>query len=164
MTKSWKNCGKRRNCSSWAISSFAKLFSKVVCFGGICIRVRVKNIVIRNNISPPVATTFSPLFNNSILIYGLDVFPKSFFYPLPHTTILQQTTFNSQKIENRLKVENIVAKGEIARFEQFLLLSLFSKSCLLQRRQIASMRERVNKIQMHHLSLIQTRRFLMPGQ
>ena len=32
-----------------------------------------------------------------------------------------------------------MAKGEIARFEQFLLLSLcFSKSCLLQRRQKAS--------------------------
>ena len=35
--------------------------------------------------------------------------------------------------------ENIVAKEEITRFEQFLLLSLpFSKSCLLQRRQKAS--------------------------
>ena len=31
------------------------------------------------------------------------------------------------------KVENIVAKGEIARFEQFLLLSQCFKSCLLQR-------------------------------
>ena len=50
------------------------------------------------------------------------------------TTILQQTTFNifCQKIEDlyncmdnlRLKVENIVANGEIAHFEQFLLLSL----------------------------------------
>ena len=56
------------------------------------------------------------------------------FNPFPHTTILQQTTLNiyCQKMENlfncmdnpRLKVENIVAKGEIARFEQFLLLSL----------------------------------------
>ena len=54
--------------------------------------------------------------------------------PFPHTTILQQTSLNIffQKIENLfnwmdnlwLKVENIVAKGEIARFEQFLLLSL----------------------------------------
>ena len=32
------------------------------------------------------------------------------------------------------KSGNIVAKGEIARFEQFFLLSLFSKSSLLQRR------------------------------
>ena len=49
-------------------------------------------------------------------------------------TILQQTTLNMfcQKIENLynwidnlwLKVENIVAKGEIACFVQFLLLSL----------------------------------------
>ena len=38
-----------------------------------------------------------------------------------------------------LKVENIVVKGEIASFEQFLLLSLcFQKSCVLQRRQKAS--------------------------
>ena len=54
--------------------------------------------------------------------------------PFPHTTILQQTTLNifCQKIENLynwmdnlwLKVENIVSKGEIARFVQFLLLSL----------------------------------------
>ena len=52
----------------------------------------------------------------------------------PHTTILQQTTLNifCQKIENLynwmdnlwLKLENIVAKEEIACFEQFLLLSL----------------------------------------
>ena len=54
--------------------------------------------------------------------------------PFPHTTILQQTTLNvfCRNIENLhnwmdnlwLKVENIVAKGEIARFVQFLLLSL----------------------------------------
>ena len=47
--------------------------------------------------------------------------------PFPHTTILQQTTFNifCKQIENLynwmnklwLKVKNIVAKGEIARFE-----------------------------------------------
>ena len=55
------------------------------------------------------------------------------FNPFPHTTILQQMTLNifCQKMKNLynwmdkwLKVENIVAKGEIARFEQFLLLSL----------------------------------------
>ena len=59
--------------------------------------------------------------------------------PFPHTTILQQTTLNifCQEIENLynwmdnlwLKVENIVAKGEIARFEQFLLLSLCFQKC-----------------------------------
>ena len=56
------------------------------------------------------------------------------FNPFPYTTILQQTTLKifCQKIENLYnwmdnlwqKVENIVAKGEIARFEPFLLLSL----------------------------------------
>ena len=62
------------------------------------------------------------------------------FNPFPHTTILQQTTLNifCQKIENLfnwmdnlwLKAENIVAKGEIERF-----VTMFSKSCLLQRHQ-----------------------------
>ena len=37
-----------------------------------------------------------------------------------------------------LKVENIVSKGVIAHFEQFLLLSLCFQKALLQRRQIAS--------------------------
>ena len=75
-------------------------------------------------------------------VYGLS--------PFPHTTILQQTTLMNifcNKIENFynwmdnlwLKGENIVSKGEIARSEQFLLLSLcFSKSCPLQRCQKAS--------------------------
>ena len=54
--------------------------------------------------------------------------------PFPHTTILQQTALNifCQEMENLynwmnnlwLKVENIVAIEEIARFEQFLLFSL----------------------------------------
>ena len=69
----------------------------------------------------------------------------------PHTTILQQTTLEiyCQKMESLynwmdniwLKEENIVAKGEIARFEQFLrFVTMFSKSRLLQRRQNASIR------------------------
>ena len=29
--KSWIHCGKRRNCSSWAISSFVTMFSKIGC-------------------------------------------------------------------------------------------------------------------------------------
>ena len=33
----------------------------------------------------------------------------------------------------RLKVENIVSKGEIARFEQFLLLSLYFQKKLWER-------------------------------
>ena len=54
--------------------------------------------------------------------------------PFPHTTNLQRTTLKifCQKIENLynwmdnlwLKVKNIVAKGEIARFQEFFLLSL----------------------------------------
>ena len=54
--------------------------------------------------------------------------------PFPHTTILQQTTLyvfyqNIENLHNWMdnlwqKVENIVAKGQIARFVQFPLLSL----------------------------------------
>ena len=83
--------------------------------------------------------------DRQILIY----YYKIDINPFHHTTILQQTTLNifCQNIENLhnwmdnlwLKVENIVAKGEIARFVQFLLLSLcFQKSRPLQWRQKAS--------------------------
>ena len=64
----------------------------------------------------------------------------TFVNPFPHTTILQQTTLKvfCQKIENlynwidnlSLKMENIVAKGEIARFEQFILLTLCFKKAV----------------------------------
>ena len=63
-----------------------------------------------------------------ILNYYIDILTLS-----QNTTNLQQTTLNlfCQKKENLynlldnlwLKVENIVSKGEIAHFEQFLLLS-----------------------------------------
>ena len=50
--------------------------------------------------------------------------------PFPHTTNLQQATLKTsgQKtqiipINEKNKMENIMAKGEIACFEQFILLS-----------------------------------------
>ena len=76
----------------------------------------------------------------------------------PHTIILQQTTLNVfwQNIENLhnwmdnlwQKVENIVAKGEIARFVQFLLLShyVFKKLSAAEASESVYMRERVNLI------------------
>ena len=75
------------------------------------------------------------------------------FNPFPHTTILQQTTLNifCQQIENlynwmnnlRLKVENIVAKGEIARIEQFLLFHyVFKKLSAAEASGSVYMRER----------------------
>ena len=82
--------------------------------------------------------------------FNRELHKQWYLNPFPHTTILQQTTLNifCQNIENLhnwmdnlwQKVENIVAKGEIASFVQFLLLSLivFSKRRLLQRRQKAS--------------------------
>ena len=33
--ESWKHCCKSRNCSYWAISTFVKTFSKVVCCSGV---------------------------------------------------------------------------------------------------------------------------------
>ena len=77
-----------------------------------------------------------------------DCYPsKSSFNPFPQMTILQQTTLNifCHKMENLsnwvdnpwLKVENIVAIGEIARAISSFI-TMFSKSRLLQRRQKAS--------------------------
>ena len=84
--------------------------------------------------------------------------------PFLHTTILQQTTLNKfcQNIENLynwmdnlwLKAENIVAKGEIARFEQFLYLSLcFQKTvcCRGVRNLSVYMRERLTMWQKRKL-------------
>ena len=69
--------------------------------------------------------------------------------PFPHTAIMQQTTSKifCQNIEYLynwmdnlwLKMENIVSKGEIARFEQFLVLSL----CFQKAVESVFMRERV---------------------
>ena len=82
---------------------------------------------------------FSSLSHNVSKIVGCKVMKSHIckrerVTTFPHTTILQQKTLNifCQKMENLynwmdilwLKVENIVAKGKIARFEQFLLLSL----------------------------------------
>ena len=45
------------------------------------------------------------------------------------------------------KIENIVAKGEIARFEKFLLLSqCFQKSSAADASESVYMRERINKL------------------
>ena len=68
----------------------------------------------------------------------ISLYCLQFFYivnPFPHTTILQPTNFEHilskhlnlyNWMDNPwLQGENIVAKGEIARYEQFLLLSLF---------------------------------------
>ena len=72
-----------------------------------------------------------------------------FFNPFPHTTIVQQTTFNlfSQKIESLynwmdrlwLKVENICGKRRNCTFFAISsFVTMFSKSRLLQRRQKAT--------------------------
>ena len=91
--------------------------------------------------------------------------------PLPHTTILQQTTLNIykkdiilllliikiyffyQKIENLynwmdnlwLKLENIVIQGKIARSEQFLIFYVFKNPSAAEASESVYMRERVNE-------------------
>ena len=55
------------------------------------------------------------------------------------------TSFVTMFSKIRLKVENIVSKGEIARFEQFLLLPLcFQKPSAAEASESVYMRERVN--------------------
>ena len=86
--------------------------------------LKVENIVTKGEITRSVQFLLLSLcFQNAVC-----------FNPFPHTTILQQTTLNvfwqnKENLQNWMnnlwqKVENIVAKGEIARFVQFLLLSL----------------------------------------
>ena len=57
-----------------------------------------------------------------------------------------------------LKVENIVTKGEIARYEQFLLMSLcFQKAVCcrgVRKRLYIDMRERVNTLILEHNGFI----------
>ena len=85
------------------------------------------------------------------LILGRNTKTISIFNPFPDTTILQQTTLNKfyQKIENLYnwmdnlwhKAENIVSKGEIACFEQFLLV--FKKPSAAEASESVYFRERV---------------------
>ena len=88
-----------------------------------------------------ISTTLSTRYQNDSDVFMVDVprwLWKYGYYqlnPFPHTTILQKTLWTylvkKQKISIIewitviwLKVENIVTKGEIARFVQFLLLLL----------------------------------------
>ena len=100
-----------------------------------CMWERVKNTYLSKRfmcIKPlPDAYAFWGICSKQLLKTLRKIFNVN---PFPHTTILQQSTSNifCQKIENLynwtdnlwLKVENIVAKEEIARFKQFLLVSL----------------------------------------
>ena len=122
-----------RNCLAWLISDMTWHYmvkkEKRKC------RHRWDNIFAQSNIDSMCWPIIYIFFIISCVINKTNpVKIKGLFNPFSHTTILQQTTLNifCQKIENLynwmnnlwLKVENIVAKDEIARFEQFLLLSL----------------------------------------
>ena len=60
MTKSGKHCGKRRNCLSWAISSFVTMFSKSCLLQG---RQKVsiwrKGLIIERSVENIVAIAFA---------------------------------------------------------------------------------------------------------
>ena len=59
-------------------------------------------------------------------------FPNDKFWTLPNQKSLQTTTFKFDEIGSKFPkwVENTVGKGEIARYEQFLLFVLcFQKTC-----------------------------------
>ena len=53
LNRVWNNVAKRRNCSSWAISSFATMFSNVVCCR--CVKMGLQKITY-------LGETFSSLF------------------------------------------------------------------------------------------------------
>ena len=112
MTKSGKHCGKRRNCTFCAISSFVTMFSK-----RRLLQRRQKAFICGYGLNTLMQLSFSFFY-----LYGV----LHHFNPFPHTTILQQTTLNifCQMDNLWLKVENIVTKVENARSVQFLLLSL----------------------------------------
>ena len=104
---------KRSLCSEWIL----------------CSKYDFELVQFENEFSFDDSNTRVQILRTFIVLVG-----QVIFNPFPHTTILQQTTLNifRQKIENLnnwvdnlwLKEENIVAKGEIARFDKFLLFSL----------------------------------------
>ena len=99
------------------------------------------------------------LFENLVTKEQFLLFPQCFLYSFPHTTILQQTTLNifCQKIENLynwmdnlwLKVENIVAKGEILVLRNFFFCHYFKKLSAAEASESVYMRERVNSLFKH---------------
>ena len=68
-----------------------------------------------------VLTTIAPV-NTEVQLAIINPFPNNKFWTLPNSQSLQTTIFNLMKMAKFFKwVENTVGKGEIARFEQFLL-------------------------------------------
>ena len=132
MTKSGKHHGKRRNCTFCAILSFVTMFIK-----SHLLQRRPKAFIWGervNNNNILIYLDFLYLCHNNLShVMGIWFMLES-INPFPHTKILQQTTLNifCRKMENVynwmdnlwLKVENIVAKWEIAHFVQIFLLSI----------------------------------------
>ena len=77
MTKSGKHCGKRRNCTFCAISSFGTVFKKpsaVEASESIYMRERVKSIV-----PFPHIDTFRRLCSR-LLFENIDIMMSNFFF------------------------------------------------------------------------------------
>ena len=146
MTKSGKHCGKRRNCTFCAISSFVTMFSKsrllqrrqnASIWGkglkyklGKWIGVKI-SVVGGDDISTfwGIAAIFIKFkFERYKCTFFYREFLIFLFHPFPHTTNLQQKTIKrqSQRKEKLLIIRN------------FFYCSGVFNSCLLQLRQNAS--------------------------
>ena len=95
MTWSGKHCGKRRNCSFWAIFSFVTMFSKSCQKASIWGKWLTHPISHITNLQQMIMKTFNPF---------------------PHIDAFW-------RLCSKLLFENIVTQEEIAQNEQFLLLT-----------------------------------------
>ena len=129
MTKSGKHCGKRRNCSFWAISSFVTMFSK--------------SIYMRERVNPCPHTTNRSwnLLYESIRTHIQPICSRQLWKHLDKSRKIPY----KWKYYNWTELKTLGQKGEIARSEQFHLLSqCFQKSSAAKASKSFCMSIRVN--------------------
>ena len=108
MTKSGKHCGKRRNCSFRAISSFVTMFSKS------CLLQRRQ----KASIWGKGLRRFYILFNSILRFPTFNKFAANVFEDIKSK--LWKLSIMTEQFLN--KVEQVVAKGVIGHYEQFPFL------------------------------------------
>ena len=84
---SWNNCGKKRNLSVWAISSFATIFSKVVCCRCTKMRQNMGKVYVVNLWYLPILCTLWMYSYNQHLLFSLQWIPCCCF--LAHLSFAQ---------------------------------------------------------------------------
>ena len=98
---SWKHCGKRRNCSFWAISPFPTMFSKAVCCW--CVKMSiygVKDYICCNQLYLFPPGMFSILLKNNVLIHvGFVECTSLWVWQVWNLTLSQSTTFRHFQTE-----------------------------------------------------------------